>query len=189
MKTSGIKQKKDVRVSQSTILCSTPINKHSVFKKAIVLITRYNSYGTTGIILNSPLDSIVHLNDVHNLRNEIPLNYGGPDDNLLSFLVSIPSLPDGIRTSTYWSRNSKDLMLLMKLINAEEVLINSYKGSMQWFPGDLEEEITNGMWWATDDYCIDQIFENRNEIYMKIAKQVSGHYAPLLEADIPIIYN
>lgn len=189
MKTFGINQKKEIEISQGTLLCSTPVNTLGGFQKSIVLITRYNAFGTIGIVLNAPLDSFLELGDLMNNQNEIPLNYGGPDDNLLSFIISIPSMPDGLRPAPYWSRNRKDLMLLMKLINAEEVLINAYKGSMQWSPGELEQEIRNGQWWATDEYSTDQLFENKSDIYKNIARQVSGNFAPLIDADIPIFYN
>lgn len=189
MKISKVNSKREVLIQQHTLLCSTPVIKNKVFEKTMVLITRHSMFGSTGIILNSPMDLSVQLTDTQVESGKIPLCFGGPHDDLLSFLVSIPSMPDGIRTSTYWSRNRSDLKILMNFISSDEVYLKAYKGCLSWMPGELEEEIKNGQWWATNEYHSDDLFDTEKDFWSKTARKISGHFAPLIDADIPVFYN
>jgi len=189
MKISRINFNREVLIKQHTLLCSPPVIKNKVFEKSMVLITRHSTFGSTGIILNAPMDLSLQVTDMQVDNNKIPLCFGGPDDNLLSFLVSIPSMPDGIRTSTYWSRNRNDLKTLMNFIASENIYLKAYKGSLSWMPGELEDEIKNGQWWATNEYDSDHLFEIQDESWSNTARKISGHFAPLIDADIPVFDN
>ena len=146
-------------------------------------------FGSRGIVLNAPMDLSVQLTDALAERGKIPLCFGGPDDNLLSFLVSIPSMPEGLRTSTYWSRNKNDLKILMNYIASDEVYIKAFTGSLSWMPGELEDEIKRGQWWATNEYQSDQLFDINDHSWYETARKISGHYSPLIDADITIFDN
>lgn len=189
MKKAGIKSKMEISLSQGTLLCATPVNKLRMHPKAVVLITSHTAFGTTGIIVNSPLYSTIQLGDETGTSMGYSLDFGGPDDNRLSFILSIPSMPDGLRNTTYWSRNSQEMVHLLRLLNTDDMWINAYKGCLHWLPGELEEEIQLGQWWTTDEYPIDLIFKNKSDMYTKVAKKISGHFASLIDADLQIHFN
>lgn len=189
MRKTNIYQNRNALIQQGTLLCSTPLMSPKGFNKALILITRHNMFGTTGILINSPTDNTVQMSGKYGSLNDISLNYGGPDDNLLSFIISIPTLPDENRNSLYWSRSKHDLSILVNFMQSDEVLIKAYTGSLNWFHGELADEIERGFWWSTNDYPTEQIFENETETWSKIAKELGGNFAPLIDADLPIYYN
>ncbi len=189
MKTTQFNSNKEILIQQHTLLCSTPVIKNKIFEKTMVLITRHSMFGSRGIVLNAPMDLSVQLTDAHAESGRIPLCFGGPDDNLLSFLVSIPSMPEGLRTSTYWSRNKNDLKILMNFIASDDVYVKAYKGSLSWMPGELENEIKNGQWWVTNDYQSDQLFDIKDDSWANTSRKISGHFSPLIDANIPIFDN
>jgi len=189
MRTFKVNSKTKPQVGQGTLLCATPINPHSDNLRRLVLVTKHHPLGSSGIILNNPLGIRVHISGLGEHSKILDLNYGGPDDDTLSFLISLPSFHNGWNDTVYWSRSLNELKVLIDYINSDSITIHCYKGSVHWLRGELEEQVKNKQWWATDVYSIKQITNNSVDSWSAFAKKAGGFLAPLVDFHSPIIFS
>jgi len=189
MRTSKINTQNIIDVQQGTLLCATPINPSEDNFKSLVLITRHSNLGSCGVILNSPLGIKAHIHGLITGPKSLELNYGGPDDDGLSFLVSLPTLYSGWKDSIYWSKNFNDLKLLLGHLNIQNIDINAYKGFIRWKPGELMTQVENKHWWVSNDYSVNEITNNSINTWSSFARRTGGHFAPLVDIECPILFN
>ena len=189
MKTSHIKNHIATDIKQGTLLCSTPINPNADNYKSLVLITRHSVLGSTGIVLNHPLGIKIHVNNLISGTEILELHHGGQIDEGLSFLVSMPSFRNGWKDSIYWSSNFNDLNVLLSYLQTKNISMSAYCGCMRWLPGELNMQVANKFWWATDDYSVNEIENGNANSWSTIAKKTAGHFAPLVDIEEPIILN
>ncbi len=189
MNASKINTKKNTYVRQGSLLCATPINPHPELSRTLVLITRHNNLGSAGIILNNPMGITVHLSGLFDRSKVLELHNGGPDDDRLSFLVSMASTNADGNDSAYWCVNLHVLFTFLGYINPTILTLNAYKGSMRWLPGQLNEQVLKKQWWMTDSYSLDELTSNKNDNWSSVASKTGGHFAPMVEFHSPIIFN
>lgn len=189
MRRSSINKENTVVLKKGTLLCATPINSRKGLLKSLLLITEHSELGSSAIILNNPLGKKLCASRMEMTSQEFQLNYGGPDDDLISYIVNFPSLHNGWKDSTYWSRDCDDINILLGILNPRNISISVFKGSVNWLPGELEIEIAGTEWWSTNEYNLSELTSNKSGSWKTVAKKLSGFFAPLIEADIPINYN
>jgi len=189
MKMSKVNKQPLVDIKQGTLICSTPINPDADNYKTLVLITRHSILGSTGIILNNPLGIKIHVNNLITGTEILELHHGGQVDEGLSFLVTMPSLREDWKDSIYWSSNFNDLNVLLSYLQTKNISMSAYCGCMRWLPGELNQQVANKFWWATDDYGVNEITNGKNNTWSSIAKKTGGHYAPLVDIEEPLILN
>src|SRR4030095_4820381 len=178
-------------IAQGNLLVSTPVNTGADRSKLLILITRHNEItGTTGLILNKLIDSELILGDVSVKHKSFDFYYGGSSDtDIVTFMVSFPTLRTGLRDSVYWINDFHDLILLLNMINTTSVCIQAFRGCVKWEPGMLSKELNKKQWWTTSQFNLDDLLMKRKNRWAYYAKKSGGYFSPLVDAEIPIIYN
>ena len=189
MRRSNLNKENTSVIKKGTLLCATPVNSRKGLLKSILLITKHSAFGSSGIILNNPLGMKLGVSGMEATTQEFHLNYGGPDNDYISYIVSFPSFDNGWRDSTYWSRDCDDINILLEILNSRNISISVFKGSVNWLPGELENEIAGNEWWSTNDYNLNELNNNKSSSWKSVAKKLGSYFAPLIEADIPVNYN
>ncbi|KXK38372.1 MAG: YqgE/AlgH family protein [Saprospiraceae bacterium] len=174
-----------MEVKAGKILVSEPFMLDPNFKRSVVLICEKNEDGTTGLILNRPLD--VSLNE---LLPDFPdtkagVFMGGPVAvDSLHFLHNVGDLLDDsieVSKGVFWGGDFEKLRFLMEngLINDHNVRF--FIGYSGWEPGQLEGEMNEASW-LVDDMDANYLFRvkpfvlwqtvlhNKGDIYTVIAQ-------------------
>jgi len=178
-------------IAQGSLLVSTPVNAGADRSKLLILITRHNEIsGTTGLILNKLIDSELSFGEINIQHKSFDFYYGGSHQaDTVTFMVSFPSLRSGLRDSVYWINDFHDLVLLLNMINTTHVCIQAFRGCMKWEAGELNKELAEKQWWTTSHFNLDDLLMKRANRWAYYAKQSGGYFSPLVDAEIPIIYN
>ncbi len=172
-----------------SLLISTPVNLKYNTSRLLILVTHHSEAGTTGIILNRDLPGnkiLKYIND----GDPVELKYGGPHYlQSESYIVIYPSIKNGWKDSVYWSADVKDLNTILHFMSDYNIRYGAYYGCFKWMPEELENDLATGMWWLTNNYPVNTIFESGNSIWNNFAKQYGGYYSGLAGNDLPICYN
>ena len=178
-------------IRQGTLLVSTPVNCLSDRTKLLVLVIRHNEFsGTTGLILNKIIDSELIFNDSGINNKSFDFHYGGPvESHSVSFMVSFPNMRNGLQDSVYWINDFHDLVILLNMVNSEDITIQAFRGCMKWEAGQLCKEISHKMWWTNNRFSLDDLTMKNNHRWEYYARKNGGYFSPLVDAEIPIIYN
>jgi putative transcriptional regulator len=156
---------------EGQLLVATPNITGSSFKQSVILICAHSGEGAMGLIINHTLDS-VHYDELFtqlnisraNLRQELPIHYGGPVEINRGFVVFEHKgrFLDEAMITVGDIAISGSLNLLRNIAEGtgpeKRLLALGYAG---WSPGQLEEEIENNSWISVPvDNAI--VFDNNN---------------------------
>ena len=150
------------RLSKGTIIIAGRNLRDPNFNHAVVLITQYDELGTTGVVLNRPMDMAANkvfpaitqvTSEAGNLFNGGPIGF-----NDLQILVESRSHLQNSKSLTgniYLINNSRTFDVLTKNAKAgmKVKIIAGYAG---WGIGQLESEIMRGDWyiWRADSRIV-----------------------------------
>jgi len=177
-------------VKSGSLLISTPVNSKFNNSKLLILVTQHDESGTTGIIINKWLPGEKITKTVHGNSEPVVLQYGGPDNfNSDSYLILYPSFKNGWIDSVFWSYDTIDIVTILHFMSEYNIQISAYKGCISWKPGELDAELSKKLWWFTNDYQIHTVLQPGSISWKQYAKKYGGHFANLIEDDIPIFYN
>jgi putative transcriptional regulator len=137
-------------VESGKLLLAEPFLDDPYFRRAVILLTQHQSWGTIGFILNRPLEDVL----VHQFAPlpevDLPLYYGGPvATSTLHFIHSAGDLVDDsvlIGEKLWWGGNFEQLKFLLtsKLLPKDEVRF--FVGYSGWDAGQLKGEFDEKTW-------------------------------------------
>lgn len=135
-------------------LKSTEALNDTVFSQVTILITEYNAKGAVGYVLNRPFGR--SLNELEEFKQspDFPLYDGGPVDK--EHLFFLHRRPDLIAKGTLVDNGiylGGDFKQAVAGINDRSLTANDIKifvGYCGWDAGELEAEIEEGSWIATE---------------------------------------
>ena len=146
--------KNKLEPKQGRFLISDPFSKDSFFSRAVVLLTSYSKEGSTGFILNKPIDAKISdlITEFDNF--EANLSLGGPvSTDSIFFIHKLGNIiPDShhIFDKFYWGG---DIKVIRKKIKGFEIHPNQMRffiGYSGWSSQQLEEELKNNYWIVVD---------------------------------------
>jgi putative transcriptional regulator len=141
-------------VEAGKLLLAEPFLDDAFFRRAVILLTQHQNWGSMGFILNRPLEDVrvgefVSLPDV-----DMPLYYGGPvATNTLHYIHTAGELVDDsvlIGENLWWGGDFEQLKLLLtsKLLPLDEVRF--FVGYSGWDAGQLKGEFDDKTWIVAD---------------------------------------
>ena len=141
---------------QPTLLIASPQMKDPFFERSVVLLWHYDEEGAVGVVVNKTLDHV--LPDVVSVGDGVDLSHyegntvgwGGPVESTSGTVVARGMVHDhegwpldgGLAVT-----KSQDALVRLLEERADILLVLGYAG---WGPGQLDQEISQGGWLATD---------------------------------------
>jgi putative transcriptional regulator len=150
-----------MHIKPGTILKSTVSLNNSIFENVLIVITEYNTTGSTGFVINKEFERPLHaLQEFSHVRN-FALYDGGPVDNKhLFFLHCRPDIIEGgehIYDTFFWGGNFLQAVNAINNYSLTEAEIKIFIGYCGWDDGELEAEIEEGSW-EVSEYNAEIIF-------------------------------
>ena len=171
-------------VKTGSLLISTPVNLKLRNSRVLTLITQVDEFGTTGIMLNQQLPGEKQVKRIYGSSDPVEVQLGGPDNlNSESYLITYPSFKNGWFDSLFWSHENLDIMTVLHYMSEYNLQINAFKGCVYWAPGELESEISNKLWWFTNEYQIHNLVNTGTHSWKQYAKSYGGFYSELIDDD------
>ena len=136
-------------VETGKLLLAEPFLDDPFFRRAVILLTQHQLWGSMGFILNRPLEE-VRVSEFVPLDVDLPLYYGGPvATNTLHYIHTAGELVDDsilIAPNLWWGGNFEQLKLLLtaKLLPWDE--IRFFVGYSGWDAGQLKGEFDEKTW-------------------------------------------
>ncbi len=133
-----------------TILIAEPFMLDPNFRRSIVLLCEHTDKGTTGFVLNKPLDM-----QIHDLVGDFPeskaaVHVGGPVGmDSLHFLHNVGNMLDNtmeVCPGVYWGGDFEKLRFLMENGVIRDDNVKFFVGYSGWTEGQLAEEMEEGSW-------------------------------------------
>lgn len=135
-----------------SLLVATPSMGDERFKRTVILMIEHNDQGSLGIVINKPLP--ISLQTIAkesglpcDLTPQVMSFYGGPVEPQRGMVLVKGGLPmpeDTVLDFTHFISPRKDLLETLMDDAAQEFRL--YLGYAGWGPGQLDYEITEGIW-------------------------------------------
>ncbi|RMH05627.1 MAG: hypothetical protein D6704_09090 [Nitrospirae bacterium] len=141
-------------ITPGLLLIARPELRDPHFAKTVVLICRHDERGSIGLILNRPTTmplskALPRLKGLKGNRHYI--YEGGPVQPrgiiMLFYTETQPAKTTQVLEHLYVGGDQESLEELLANPN-ETSQFRVYAGHASWFPGQLETEITRGVWWT-----------------------------------------
>lgn len=151
---TNIKTKFSTSVKVGSIVIAQPFMREEIYRRSVILITDYSSYGARGMIINKA--SNIHVYDMMNnpgIKINKRIYYGGPESvETVSYLHNLPMIPgaDYFGNGIYYGGDPMSMDDLIKANNIDFAKIKFFVGFVEWSSGQLEYEIADHKWWVTD---------------------------------------
>ena len=135
---------------QGHLLIASPHMDDPRFARTVILVLRHDQDGALGIVLNRPMQSA----DEDNRSSLIDLlssddgriQAGGPVDGPLIVLHAEQQTSSGTKGGVFVIEKAEQLK---HLIEEAEAPLQFYVGHAGWSPGQLERELSDGVWLST----------------------------------------
>lgn len=157
-----------------SLLISEPFMLDDNFKRSVILLCEHHAEdGTLGYVLNHR--SQLLLSDVIGALPDadFPLFYGGPvaQDSIHFIHKCYEKLNSGVDLGNgiYWGGNFESLKILIQQEEIHSDDIKFFIGYSGWSPGQLDAEISENAWVATNNYHPDITFVDDGENIWKEA--------------------
>jgi len=139
-----------IEIKAGTILVAEPFMLDPNFKRSVVLICEHNDVGTTGFILNKPVDIKIHELVPDFPESKAAVHIGGPVAvDSLHFLHNVGDLLDNsqeVCPGVYWGGDFEKLKFLMETGVIQDQNIRFFIGYSGWSKGQLIEEMQETSW-------------------------------------------
>ncbi|GGH04514.1 UPF0301 protein [Mucilaginibacter phyllosphaerae] len=151
------------------------------FKRSVILLTEYSEAGAMGFILNHQTEMMLGdiLPDLS--YSEIPVYMGGPvAENTLHYIHRCPEKIQGgieIWGGIYWGGDFEQIKQLITNYQLTEDEIKFFTGYSGWTPGQLDEELREDAWIASNKFEADNIFSNENNLWKEVVISLGQRYA------------
>jgi putative transcriptional regulator len=139
-----------IEIKAGTILVAEPFMLDPNFKRSVVLICEHNDVGTTGFILNKPVDIKIHELVPDFPESKAAVHIGGPVAvDSLHFLHNVGDLLDNsqeVCPGVFWGGDFEKLRFLMETGVIQDQNIRFFIGYSGWSEGQLVEEMQETSW-------------------------------------------
>jgi putative transcriptional regulator len=139
-----------IEIKAGTILVAEPFMLDPNFKRSVVLICEHNDVGTTGFIINKPVDIKIHELVPDFPESKAAVHIGGPVAvDSLHFLHNVGDLLDNsqeVCPGVYWGGDFEKLKFLMETGVIQDQNIRFFIGYSGWSEGQLIEEMQETSW-------------------------------------------
>lgn len=141
---------------EPTFLIASPQMTDPFFEKTLVLVWHYDEEGAIGVVVNKALEhslpEIVSVDDAVDMRpyDETLVGWGGPVEGTSATVVALGIVHDDegwVLEHGLAVTKSQDALVRLLGQGAELLLLLGYAG---WGAGQLDREIAQGGWLATD---------------------------------------
>jgi putative transcriptional regulator len=139
---------KDIKAGSN--IKSTAKLMDSFFENTSILIVEHNEEGSTGFVINKPVNKSLHDLIEFNHSKPFPLMDGGPvDRDHLFVLHKRPDLIDGgkpIPNGLYLGGNMEQVIEAINTNGVTDQELHIFIGYCGWYAGELEAEFEEGSW-------------------------------------------
>jgi len=137
-------------INAGSILVAEPFMLDPNFKRSVVLICEKNKEGTTGFILNHPLEISVNELVPDFPKSKASVHIGGPVAvDSLHFLHNVGDLLDNsqeVCPGVFWGGDFEKLRFLMENGVIKDNNVRFFIGYSGWTSGQLDEEFQEASW-------------------------------------------
>lgn len=171
---TNIIQKGKLLVSEISLL------QDPSFARSVIFITEHTSQGSTGFVLNKPLEtSISKL--VSELFLDFPIYIGGPvEEKNLFYIHTIPELipdSDEISDGIYLGGDFDEVIRLAREGNLTKKNIRFFLGHAGWTVNQLESEVEEKSWVVIDNtYKSDILSKSTSNLWKKQIESFGERY-------------
>lgn len=174
-----------MEIKAGKLLLAEPFMLDPNFKRSVILICEHEAHGTTGFILNKPLDLKVQELIADFPESKAAVHIGGPVAvDSLHYLHNVGELLDNsveICHGVYWGGDYEKLKFLMETGVIKDNNIKFFIGYSGWSEGQLEAEMQESSW-LVDDMDANYLFRikpfvlwqtvlhNKGNVYTVIAQ-------------------
>lgn len=183
---------KNKPLKAGTLLLAEPFLYDDNFRRSAILLCEHNSQGSVGLIINRPLDVLIHEAVPDFPPFDARIFWGGPvGTDSLQFLHSVPDLIDGgteICEGVFWGGNFERVAYLADTLQISSKDIHFYIGYSGWGDKQLEDEIKDNSWIITQGVK-STIFSNSSDtLWRNTLTTMGGIYAKMaLYPENPIL--
>ncbi|MCZ2100838.1 MAG: YqgE/AlgH family protein [Chitinophagales bacterium] len=153
-----------MKIRAGNILIAEPFLLDNHFRRSVVLICEHHDLGTTGLMLNKPIEVRIQELVTDFPESNAQVYIGGPvEPNSLHFLHNVGEMLDDsleVCPGVYWGGDFEKLMFLMENGVIKDNNIKFFLGYSGWSEGQLEEEL-QGQSWIVDEMDSNYLFKTK----------------------------
>lgn len=168
------------KASKGKFLLSEPTLGDVHFSRTVVLVVSHTSEGSTGFILNRPMQlRISDLGPEFELA-DLALYEGGPVElNTLHYVHTLADLTGAIEVQdgVYWGGDFEELKL--RASDFSDATIRFFLGYSGWGAGQLEHEIHQGTWVVAEAHKQAVFYPNADRLWEHLIRSQGGEIAGL----------
>jgi putative transcriptional regulator len=143
-----------MEIKGGKVLIAEPFMLDPNFKRSVVLICEHGDHGTTGFVLNKPLDIKVNELLPDFPESKAAVFVGGPVAvDSLHYLHNVGDMLENsveVCPGVYWGGDFEKLKFLMENGLIKDNNIKFFVGYSGWTEGQLEEEMQEASWIVED---------------------------------------
>ena len=174
-------------IKAGKVLLAEPFMIDSNFKRSAVILCEHNSEGTTGFIMNKPLN--MRVDDLVESFPEFDSDvlFGGPvQTDTIHYIHNVGELLDDsvkISDGVYWGGDFDKLKFLINTSLIHPKDIRFFVGYSGWSGDQLAEEMVTGSWLVAD-MDPNYLFKAHHKNLWSQVLHNKGHYFSVI-ADMP----
>jgi putative transcriptional regulator len=136
------------------VLVAEPFLQDTYFKRALVLLTEYNSEGSVGFVLNKSLDVNISevIEDFPDFEATVAI--GGPvSTNTIHYLHTLGNIipnSEHVFGNVYWGGDFDVIKEMIETGQINRNQIRFFLGYSGWQAGQLENELNQNSWLVTE---------------------------------------
>jgi putative transcriptional regulator len=142
------------KIKAGNLLIAEPFMLDPNFKRAVVLICEHHKEGTTGFVLNKPLNMKMEELIMDFPETKAPVHIGGPvSTDTIHYLHNVGDMLDDsleVCKGVYWGGDFTKLKFLMENGLIKDDNIKFFVGYSGWTGGQLEDELKDSSWMISD---------------------------------------
>ena len=173
-------QHNNIKPEKGLGVVSEPFLQDEYFRRSVVLITEHNEEGTSGFVLNSPIEfSITEiLSDFPEIDSFIGV--GGPvsTDTVHYLHTAGDMVPESVHVMDDLYSGG-DFEAIRTLVMEKEILpqqIRFFVGYSSWFKGQLEKELSLNSWMVTSLDRNSIMTINKSDLWEKVLSKEDKQY-------------
>ncbi len=143
-----------MEIRAGNLLVAEPFMLDPNFKRSVVLICENSAQGTTGFVLNKPLDVKIHELIAEFPESDAAVHMGGPVAvDSVHYLHNVGDMLDNsleVSPGVYWGGDFEKLKFLMENKVIKDNNIKFFVGYSGWSEGQLAEEMKEDSWLVDD---------------------------------------
>jgi putative transcriptional regulator len=170
---------------KGALLYADPSLQESPFRKSVIAIIEHNHHGTTGIIINKPIELSLDSLILDEIPSNINMYYGGPVGQQSIFYLhnkgNLIRESHHISEGTWWGGNFE---IIKDLLNNQMVASSAFKffiGYSGWGAGQLLDELEQKAWILGNE-DLSSVLQSEDPWKMKM-QELGGRHA--LWASLP----